>query len=60
MTKTPDHTGGSLTQSLIRLGLRAAPERANAAKIFVTTLEKLERKAGLNLAGLSVSKRKGK
>jgi hypothetical protein len=46
MTHTPERPGGLLTQSLIRLGLRASPERANAAKTFVTTLETLERKAG--------------
>lgn len=45
MIKPPDTTGGLFTQSLIRLGLRASPERMDAAKTFITTLETLERKA---------------
>ena len=45
MTKTPDTPGGSLTRTLSRLGLRAAPERQDAAEIFISTLENLERKA---------------
>ena len=56
MTKTPDLQGGSLTRTLSRLGLRAAPERSDAAKTFVTTLEALERKAGRP----HQSKKKGK